>query len=448
MPAKLIYCDLPRPLASVVLEGEPVRIGRSPSCQIRVSDFSVADEHCAVRREGDLWVVEALGAATYVNDQELPIAKHPLRHHDIIRCGSLWLQYILTESDAARSPQLVDHVELSTSDQASLLTAAATELMQQKAQTRFLQQEEEALVKELAALKSDAAYSAREQKESLLFHQQQALAQQKEAAESLRKPIEQLAAERLTQKRELSHLHSELAQAATQSAAHSRLAHEQEATTAHLLTENKALVAEMEHLRTVLHDKDQMIAEAREAPQTMMAELLAVRRQCEEETAGRKRAETERDAAQFDLSRRTMALAQAAEELRKFRHQNETHERLMAATYDAGSELAKAIAANSTLTVELAAAREQHLTLRDQLGTCLKAISFIEIELGVQVNALRAAVSRRGGLPEPENAKAVNDAFDQLLLHLKEGNVQLQVLRQLTEPPETAAQAAGMQVAG
>lgn len=447
MPAKLIYCDPPRPLASVILEGEAVRIGRSSSCQIRVSDFSVADEHCEVRREGERWVVEALGAATYVNDQELPIAKHPLRHHDIIRCGSLWIQYILTESDAALSPQLVDNVELSTSAQA-LLTAAATELMQQKAQTQFLQQEEEALVKELAALKSDAAYSAREQKESLLFHQQQALAQQKEAAESLRKPVEQLASERLAQKRELSHLHSELAQAATQSSAHSRLAHEQEATTAHLLTENKALVAEMEHLRTVLHDKDQIIAEAREAPQTMMAELLAVRRQCEEETAGRKRAETERDAAQFDLSRRTMALAQAAEELRKFRHQNETHERLMAATYDAGSELAKAIAANSTLTVELAAAREKHLTLRNQLGTCLKAISFIMIELGVKVNALRAAVSRPGGLPEPENAKAVNDALDQLLLHLNEGNVQLQVLRQLTEPPETAAQAAGMQIAG
>jgi len=447
MPAKLIYCDLPRPLASVILEGEPVRIGRSPSCQIRVSDFSVADEHCTVRREGGLWVVEALDAATYVNDQELPIAKHPLRHHDIIRCGSLWIQYILTESDAALSPQLVDNVELSTSAQA-ILTTAATELMQQKAQTQFLQQEKEALVKELAALKSDAAYSAREQKESLLLHQQQALAQQKEAAESLRKPVEQLASERLTQKRELSHLHSELAQAATQSSAHSQLAHEQEATTAHLLTENEALVAEMEQLRTVLHDKDQMIAEAREAPQTMMAELLAVRQQCEEEAAERKQAEAERDAAQFDLSRRTMALAQAAEELRKFRHQSETHERLMAASYDAGSELAKAIAANSTLTIELAVAREKHLTLIDQLDTSLKAISFVMIEVGVKVHALRAAVSRPGGLPEPENAKAVNDALDQLLLHLKEVNVQLQVLRQLTEPPETAAQAAGMQIAG
>jgi hypothetical protein len=447
MPAKLIYCDLPRPLASVILEGEPVRIGRSPSCQLRVSDFSVADEHCAVHREGGRWVVEALDAATYVNDQELPIAKHPLRHHDIIRCGSLWIQYTLTESDAALSPLLVDDGELAPSAEPSA-TMAAAELRQQKALTQFLQQENEALVRELAALKSDAAYWAREQKESLLLHQQQAQAQQKEAAESLRKPVEQLASERLTQKRELSHLHSELALAATQSSAHSQLAHEQEATTAQLLTENNALVAEMEQLRAVLHGKDQVIAEAREAPQTLMADLLAVRRQCEEEAAGRKRAEAERDGAQFDLSRRTLALANAAEELRKFRHQIETYERLLAVTYDAGSELAKAIAANSTLTIEVAAARRQHLTLKDQLGTCEKAISFVVTALAVKVHALRAAVSFLGGLPESENAKAVHDALAALLLHLKEESVQLQVLRQLAEPPETAVPAAGLHTAG
>jgi hypothetical protein len=67
MQAKLIYCDLPRPLASVALGDEPVRIGRAPSCQLRVSDFSVADEHCAVHREGGRWVVEALDVARASN---------------------------------------------------------------------------------------------------------------------------------------------------------------------------------------------------------------------------------------------------------------------------------------------------------------------------------------------------------------------------------------------
>jgi len=211
-------------------------------------------------------------------------------------------------------------------------------------------------------------------------------------------------------------------------------------------------VAEMEHLRAILQDKDQVIAESREAPQALMAELLAVRRQCEEELAQRRRVETERDAAQIDLSRRALALSQAEEELRKLRHQSEQHERLLTASHDAGGELAKAVAANSMLTMELTAAREKLATLKEQLNTCLKAISFIVIELGVKVYALRAAVARQGGLTEPESSKAINDALDQMLIHLNEGNVQLQLLRRLTDQPEPAEAASasrldGMQIA-
>lgn len=451
MQAKLVYCDPPRTLASAPLGDEPVRIGRAPSCQIRVSDFSVADEHCAVRREGDIWIVEALGADTYVNDQELPISRHPLGHRDVIRCGSLWIQCIVTGAEL--SPQLAQSVELNelTGGAQALLATAATELMQHKAQTQFLQQEKEALLKELAALKSSPAEAGRAPTEGLAAEQQQELSAHKEAATALRKTIEQLESELLTQKRELALLHSELAQATSKTSAHSQLAQEHEAATAHLLNENKALVAEMEHLRAILRDKDQVIAEAREAPQTLMAELVAVRRQCEEELAQRKRVETERDAAQIDLSRRALALSQAEEELRKLRHQSELHERLLTASHDAGSELAKAITANSALTVELTATRGKLAALQEQLGACLKAISFIVIELGVKVYALRAAVARQAGTTEPESNKAINDALDQMLIHLNEGNVQLQLLRRLTDQPEpevaAAARPDGMQIA-
>ena len=449
MQAKLIYCDLPRPLASAPLGDEPVRIGRASSCQIRVSDFSVADEHCSVRREGDIWIVETLGAETYINDQELPITRHPLGHRDVIRCGSLWLQCIVT--DAELSPQLAQQVELNQGTQA-LLAIAATELLQHKAQTQLLQQEKEALVKELAALKSNLTEEGRAKNEGLVSEQQQEPTAHQELTAKLRKTIEQLESELATQKRELALLQSELLQATSKSSAHSQLAQEHEATTAHLLNENKALVAEMEHLRAILSDKDQVIAEAREAPQALMAELVAVRRQCEEELAQRKRVETERDAAQIDLSRRALALCQAEEELRKLRHQSEQHERLMAASHDAGGELAKAIAANSVLTMELTATREKLAALQEQLDACLKAISFIVIELGVKVYALRAAVARQGGLDDPESSKAINVALDQMLSHLNEGNVQLQLLRRLTDRPEAEASAAaqpdGMQIAG
>lgn len=444
MQAKLIYCDLPRPLASAPLGDEPVRIGRAPSCQLRVSDFSVADEHCAVRREGDIWIVEALGAETYINDQELPITRHPLGHRDVIRCGTLWIQCIV--EGAELSPQVAARVELNQDAQV-LLATAATELLQHKAQAQFLQQEKDALVKQLAALQSGPGDAERQQ-QSRLAEQQKELAAQQEAVATLRKTVEQLESELATQKRELALAHSELMQATSKSTAHSQLAKDHEAATAHLLNENKALVAEMEHLRAILRDKDQVIAEAREAPQTLMAELVAVRRQCEEELAQRKRVETERDAAQIDLSRRALALAQAEEELRKLRHQSELHERLMAAGHDAGSELAKAITANSALTVELHATTAQLAALKEQLGSCLKAISFIVIELGVKVYALRAALARQGGLTEAESNKAVSDALDQMLIHLNEGNVQLQLLRRLTEPSAAAAPINGMQLAG
>ena len=447
MQAKLIYCDPPRPLASAALGDEPVRIGRAASCQLRVSDFSVADEHCAVRREGDIWIVETLGADTYVNDQELPITRHPLGHRDVIRCGSLWIQCIVMGAEL--SPQLAQSPELNELNQGAqaVLATAAAELMQQKAQTQFLQQEKEALLKELAALKAAPGEAGRA--DGLAAEQQQEPSAQ--AASALRKTIEQLESELAAQKRELALMQSELAQATSKSSAHSQLAQEHEAATAHLLNENKGLVAEMEHLRAILQDKDQVIAEAREAPQALMAELVAVRRQCEEELAQRKRVETERDAAQIDLSRRALALSQAEEELRKLRHQSELHERLLTASHEAGSELAKAVAANSALTVELTATRAKLAALQEQLGTCLKAISFIVIELGVKVYALRAAVVRQGGLTEAESNKAINDALDQMLIHLNEGNVQLQLLRRLTDQPEpeaaAAAQPDGMQIA-
>ena len=35
------------------------------------------------------------GADTFVNAQEHPISKHPLRSRDLIRCGGLWIQFIM-----------------------------------------------------------------------------------------------------------------------------------------------------------------------------------------------------------------------------------------------------------------------------------------------------------------------------------------------------------------
>lgn len=375
MQSKLIYNDSQTLLASLALAGGPVRIGRAASCQLRVSDPSVADEHCCIGQEGERWLVESLsGAATYINAQEHPITKQPLRDRDLIRCGALWIQFICCDAAAAEVEGDPDA--------------------------------------------KDA----------------------KDAAADRCQTAERLAAELLSHKRDLSLAQSELAQATAKLAAASQAAAEQEAATAHLLSENKSLVNETEHLRTILQHKDQVIAEAREAPQSLMAELLAVRRQCEELTEQRKRLETERDASQIELSRRALTLTQAEEELRRLRYQSEQHERLLSASHDAGSELAKAVRKNSALVIELNQTREALAGIKEQLATCMKEVSVIVTELGVKVYALRAAVARQSLPGGAESAGAINDALDQILIHLSESDVQLQVLRKMADLAGAEAQ--------
>ncbi len=440
MSAKLIYSDSQTLLASLGLAGEPIRIGRGAGCQLRVSDPSVCDEHCALRQEGDIWVVESVaGADTFVNAQEHPISKHPLRSRDLIRCGGLWIQFIVDEAPALTQVEV--GAELPGTVQA-LLATAASELLQQKALTRFLQEEKDALRSELAQLKSGAADAAAQLSGADVDRLQQELTELRQTVTGLRKSAEPLESELASLRRELSLSQSELAQATAKLAASAQQASDQEAATAHLLNENKSLVAELEHLRTILSHKDQVIEEAREAPQSMMAELVAARRQSEELTAQRKWLEAERDAAQIELSRRSLALAQAEEELRRLRHQSELHERLLATSHSSGAELARAVQHNSVLTIELTQAREKLAAVKEQLSLCLKAISLVVIELGVKVYALRAALARG---TDAESGKAINDTMEQILLHLNDGNVQLQALRKLTDevsasPPASAAQ--------
>lgn len=439
MSAKLIYSDSQTLLASLALTGEAVRIGRGAGCQLRVSDPSVGDEHCALHQEGDIWVVESLaGAGTFVNAQEQPVSKHPLRSRDLIRCGGLWIQFIVDEAPALTQVEV--GAELPGTVQ-NLLATAASELLQQKALTRFLQEEKDALRTELLQLKSGTA--AAQPSGADVDRLQQELTELRETVTSLRKAAEPLESELSTLRRELSLSQSELGQATAKLAAAAQQVKDQEAATAHLLNENKSLVVELEHLRTILSHKDQVIEEAREVPQSMMAELVAVRRQCEELTEQRKWLEAERDAAQIELSRRALALAHAEEELRRLRHQSELHERLLATSHSSGAELARAVQHNSALTIELTQAREKLAMVKEQLALCLKAISLVVIELGVKVYALRAAIARQS--LDAETGKAVNDTMEQILLHLNDGNVQLQALRKLTDevsasPPASAAQ--------
>lgn len=442
MAAKLIHRDTQGQLKSYALEGDTVRIGSAPTCHISVNDGSLGLEHCMVQKEGDVWVVQDLGTPlhTFVNDAEEPIGKHPLRSRDVIRCGTLWIQLIDDEPLAAVvAPS-------SVSDGASVqavAAAAAKELVQQKALVQFLQDEKQSLIRELTLLKTaygdlgrraESTESERERRERMLALQQQDLEGHKESTEQLRAQITQLESDLATQKREFDLARSEAAQARSKAESAMQDSLEREQALAKLLSENKSLVAEAEHLRSILSHKDEVIQQARGTPDTVMTELVALRQKFDEITAKLTRIEAERDVAQTELARRSLAHEQAEEELRRLRHQHEHLERLTVSQSDAGADLTKALQQNATLTDDLTRLRERQAQLDQHLFTCLTGVEGIVTELGAKLYALRASLAR-GAATSSERAPSgpVFDVMDQLLEHLNDGNAQLRVLRKLFE---------------
>ena len=439
MAAKLIHRDTQGQLRSHALDGGTVRIGSAPTCEISVNDGSLGLEHCTVQKEGDVWVVQDLGTPlhTFVNDAEEPVKKHPLRSRDVIRCGSLWLQLIDDEPAVAPS---------SVSDGASVqavAAAAAKELLQQKALVQFLQDEKQSLIRELTLLKTaygdlgrraESTESERERRERMLALQQQDLEEHKESTEQLRAQITQLESDLATQKREFELARSEAAQARSKAESAMQDSLEREQALAKLLSENKSLVAEAEHLRSILSHKDEVIQQARGTPDTVMTELVALRKQFEETTTKLTRIEVERDVAQTELARRSLAYEQAEEELRRLRHQHEHLERLTVSQSDAGADLTKALQQNATLTDDVTRLRERQKQLDQSLFTCLTGVEAIVVELGAKIYALRAALAR-GSATSSERAPSgpVFDVMDQLLEHLNDGNAHLRVLRKLFE---------------
>ena len=289
----------------------------------------------------------------------------------------------------------------------ALVTAAAGELNQHKAQVQALQDERQALRTQLEKLETELNVQRREQAVAL----------------------------------------NELTQAHARTTEAHLLVKEHEAAMTKLLSENKGLIEEREHLRTILASKDQMIAEAREAPQTLMTELIQLRHQCEEASSHRKWMEAERDAAQIEMSRRSLALSQAEEELRRLKHQNEQLERLNATKSDAGAELSKAIHENSALTVELQQTREKLAAVQQQLGAGHQGVALLVSELGAKVYALRASFARiSGSLPDPAAGSTIQDTIDQILAHLNDGNGHVHALRELAEKAKPEIRADGAQL--
>jgi hypothetical protein len=70
------------------------KIGRAMDCAIRTDDAMVSRNHARLYWDGAQCYVEDLGSANGVYYQEQRVTRHPLRHGDAVRCGSLWLRYV------------------------------------------------------------------------------------------------------------------------------------------------------------------------------------------------------------------------------------------------------------------------------------------------------------------------------------------------------------------
>ena len=102
--ARLVYMD--RSGRQQVFELDPnspqTIIGRHPDCDLVSADASVSRRHCMIQHDGEQFRVSDLGAAngTMVND--VRISRGHLGSRDIVRCGSLIMQFF--DDDAEMGP--------------------------------------------------------------------------------------------------------------------------------------------------------------------------------------------------------------------------------------------------------------------------------------------------------------------------------------------------------
>jgi len=92
--ARVLWRDAQGREGSIDLTGNEAVIGRAVDCAIRTDDAMVSRHHARLIWQGGQYFLEDLGSANGVFYQERRVARHPLKHGDAVRCGSLWIRFI------------------------------------------------------------------------------------------------------------------------------------------------------------------------------------------------------------------------------------------------------------------------------------------------------------------------------------------------------------------
>jgi hypothetical protein len=96
--ARILWRDAQGVEGSIDLSATEVKIGRATDCEIRTDDAMVSRHHARLVWGGGGYVIEDLGSANGLYFQEQRVGNHLFKHGDALRCGSLWLRYVESES--------------------------------------------------------------------------------------------------------------------------------------------------------------------------------------------------------------------------------------------------------------------------------------------------------------------------------------------------------------
>ncbi|HNN91993.1 MAG TPA: FHA domain-containing protein [Pseudomonadota bacterium] len=94
--AQLVYFTSEQTIAKLLLPPHGANIGRASGCTVLTQDAKVSQKHAALTWRTSAWHVEDLGSTngTTVNGTRIS-GPMPLRHMDVIRCGSLLIRFMI-----------------------------------------------------------------------------------------------------------------------------------------------------------------------------------------------------------------------------------------------------------------------------------------------------------------------------------------------------------------
>jgi hypothetical protein len=77
----------------IAIGEDPVTIGRSPECTVKLSDSTVSRRHAEIVRDGDAWVLRDVGSSNGTNVNGAAIGEHVLADGDEVKVGAVSLRF-------------------------------------------------------------------------------------------------------------------------------------------------------------------------------------------------------------------------------------------------------------------------------------------------------------------------------------------------------------------